>query len=135
MNKEQIEQAANNYIECLLEDEIDYTLIDDEETTYETGRCDALSRFGKDIFTAGAEWRINSIWHTSTEMPSIGIDEYGSGKDCLVKPKYGIIEIGQVLFDEGIYAMSCNNTTYTMDEIEAWAYLDDLLPDRKEDAE
>lgn len=115
MNKEQIEKAAMQ-----AQDKMALHFIFDEKFqptfTY--------------AFAEGADWRINSVWHTNTEMPSIGIDEYGSGKDCLVKPKYGIIEIGQVLFDEGIYAMSCNNTTYTMDEIEAWAYLDDLLPQK-----
>ena len=116
MTKEQIEKAAEDYRMSL-------PYCDDPKIR-------GISIGGYDGFIKGAQWRINSVWHTNTEMPSIGIDEYGSGKDCLVKPKYGIIEIGQVLFDEGIYAMSCNNTTYTMDEIEAWAYLDDLLPQK-----
>lgn len=81
-----------------------------------------------DAFEAGSEWRINSVWHSNTEMPSIGIDEYGSGKDCVVQPKYGVIEIGEAVFDEGIYAISCNREIYTMDEIERWAYVEDLLP-------
>lgn len=122
MTKEQIEKAAK------------------EAEKYSRKRMEENERYKamftrseiKQAFEDGAEWRINSVWHTNTEMPSIGIDEYGSGKDCLVKPKYGVIENGQVIFDEGIYVISCNNTTYTMDEIEAWAYVEDLLYTEKE---
>lgn len=114
MNKEQIERAAMEA--CIIERNI-YN--------------DEYSPYYKEGFKDGALWRINSVWHLNTEMPSIGIDEYGSGKDCVVQPKYGVIEIGEAIFDEGIYAISCNRGVYTMDEIERWAYLDDLLPDKK----
>ena len=79
------------------------------------------------------EWRINSVWHPNTDMPKAEIDEYGCGKNCLVKAKHKtFIEIGQVLF-ENTYVISCERETYTMDEIVRWAYVDDLLPDGKED--
>lgn len=54
--EEEIQKAASEYIDDLSEKEIDYTQIDYEETTYEAGRCDAISRFGKAIFKAGVEW-------------------------------------------------------------------------------
>ncbi len=110
MDKEQIEKAANNYIECLLEEEIDYTLIDDEETTYETGKCDALSRFGKDIFTAGADWRINSVWHDNSEEPNL--------KDLVIvlTPNGGI-------FDFGFWEAKDK-----IREWQLWARMYDLIP-------
>lgn len=143
MYKEQIEKAANNYIESLLEHEIDYTLIDDEETTYETGKCDALSRFGKDISTAGADWRINSVWHDmKSEEPQV----YGEYENriypqipCLVYGKlstgigYGVLywNVTEKCWDDE----ECDDYECSKDAIEQWVYLDDLMPDGKENAE
>ncbi len=113
MDKEQIENEAASYVEDIL-------------GLYYIGEAEA-----ERAFIAGASWRINSVWHPNTEMPNIGIDVYGSGKDCVVQPKYGLIEIGEAIFDDGIYAISCNREIYTMDEIERWAYVEDLLPTKE----
>lgn len=56
MKIEDIEKAGKIYIENLLDYPIDYTIINNEEDNYETGREHALSEFGADIFKAGAEW-------------------------------------------------------------------------------
>ena len=56
MKIEDIEKAGKIYIENLLDYHIDYTIINNEEYNYETGREHALSEFGADIFKAGAEW-------------------------------------------------------------------------------
>ena len=56
MKIEDIEKAGKIYIENLLDYHIDYTIINNEEDNYETGREHALSEFGADIFKAGAEW-------------------------------------------------------------------------------
>ena len=82
-------------------------------------------------FREGAEWADNhpkNVWHDANEEPKDNIDEYGCGEDCLIIPKFGYAEIGQVLFDNGEYAFSCEMCVYSMDEIKCWAYLKNLLP-------
>lgn len=64
MTNEQIEQAAKQYAQYFIED--DYSKAEER------------------AFIAGAKWYINSVRHSNKEMPSIEIDEYGSGKDCVV---------------------------------------------------
>ena len=55
MNKEQIEQVANNYI----------------GHPYEVDEgVDVFSR--REAFKEGAEWRINSVWHDASKEPKIG---------------------------------------------------------------
>ena len=56
MKIEDIEKEGKIHIENLLDYHIDYTIINNEEDNYETGREHALSEFGADIFKAGAEW-------------------------------------------------------------------------------
>lgn len=83
-------------------------------------------------FEEGASWRIESVWHDNSEMPSIGIDKYGCGKDCVVIPTFNrTIELCSVLFDDGKYYFSAEREYYGKDEVERWAYLDDLLPEEK----
>ena len=93
-------------------------------------------------FEAGAKWAdanpkqglvdLSKFWHSNQEMPQQDIDEYGSGRDCLVEIKNSpLIEIGQVLFDDGIFAIACHLNTYAMDEVKRWAYVDELLPKKK----
>lgn len=87
-------------------------------------------------FIAGAEWRINSVWHDmKKEVPQV----YGEYENkvapsipCLVR---GYLSTGygygvrywnvthQVWDDE-----ECDDFECKMDAIEKWAYLDDLLP-------
>lgn len=69
MKKEDIEKAAINHINNVLDSTIDCTVINNEEDNYEAGRRDALFDFGSDIFKAGADWRINSVWHDSKDIP------------------------------------------------------------------
>ena len=63
-------------------------------------------------FVYGAHWRINSVWHDASEEPRIGehiiaIDESGFiAEECYYGRMYGT----------------------------RWAYIDDLLPERKEEA-
>lgn len=55
MNKEQIEQVANNYI----------------GHPYEVDEgVDVFSR--REAFKEGAEWRINSVWHDASKEPKNG---------------------------------------------------------------
>lgn len=60
-------------------------------------------------FLEGAEWRINSLWHNSTEKPQ-------PGKLLVVKTIYGEYDLCYY----GAYALW--NTVMT------WAYMKDLIP-------
>ena len=70
-------------------------------------------------FIAGAHWRINSVWNDGKEIPKM--NEYvlmNLGHRCLV-----MCFITIPLF------LSFRNR----ENIVCWAYISDLLPDRKED--
>lgn len=88
-------------------------------------------------FRAGVKWQRNRVWHKNDEMPERNMDSLGSGEDVLVKPKYtNNIELCQSMrdFDEyGIYYLSGERETYLMEDIEIWAYVNDLLPNNNED--
>ena len=70
-------------------------------------------------FMDGAQWRINSVWHDATKFKP----RHGSKVAVLVGGK----DITVWNFENGMeQAFSCMS-------IKCWAYLDDLIPDRKED--
>lgn len=88
------------------------------------------------LLLEGAEWRINSVWHDNTTIPDRGLDKkLGVGKDVLLKPKYSkIYELCEVLWDfnENCIYLSGYRETFLINNIEIWAYLEDLLPNNKE---
>lgn len=88
----------------------------------EWGEC-PYNPDAKNGFMAGAQWRINSVWHDNSIRP---------GEDCdvLVETKRGI-EMDRYDID---YNELDNGTDWEADVIR-WAYLDDLLPERKEETE
>lgn len=73
----------------------------------------------KNGFMAGVQWRINSVWHDNSIRP---------GEDCdvLVETKRGI-EMDRYDID---YNELDNGTDWEADVIR-WAYVDDLLPEKK----
>lgn len=84
-------------------------------------------------FFSGAKWRINSVWHdVQKELPAPDktvIAEYiidGEKDYCFThrseSPRVSVDKHGFCFYIRGA-------------EITRWAYLDDLLPDRKEEAE
>lgn len=81
---------------------------------------EVLTDFGSSCFIEGAQWRINSVWHDNSIRP---------GEDCdvLVETKRGI-EMDRYDID---YNELDNGTDWEADVIR-WAYVDDLLPERKE---
>lgn len=101
MTIEQIEQAA--------EEMMPYSK--DESSA---GR----SVFGKHYkrgFRAGAQWRINSVWHDPDEKPNgmfVILIDFGT-------------EISPEEFGLGLTAKDLNGAR-------RWAYVSDLLPERKE---
>ena len=74
-------------------------------------------------FMDGAQWRINSVWHNNSIRP---------GEDCdvLVETKRGI-EMDRYDID---YNELDNGTDWEADVIRG-AYVEDLLPERKEETE
>ena len=108
MTREQIEKESHGYISEVYAGDGDF-LPDYEEEV-------------RDGFVAGAQWRINSVWHDNSIRP---------GEDCdvLVETKRGI--------EMDIYDIDKNeldNGTDWEADVLRWAYVDDLLPERKEES-
>lgn len=119
MKKEDIEKAAQDYDDGLI-----YSSIKDQ--------TDVLK-----AFIAGAEYRINSVWHSNIELPIRNIDKYYTGEEILIQTIDGKINFGIVYYGYGfngnmLYTVTCMDKTYTMDEIRRWAYIKDLTPDTEE---
>lgn len=96
MKKEDIKKAAINY-----EEELTYNpkdMYDDEKS-----------------FIAGAEWRINSVWHNVSEKPK-------NGEMILaLRSKYSPIICGPYNFDW--------EETVEVFVLKKWAYVEDLMPE------
>ena len=106
MTREQIEKAAGEYSGSVLGFKDNPVVMNKHKA-----------------FMAGAEWRINSVWHDNSIRP---------GEDCdvIVETKRGI-EMDRYDID---YNELDNGTDWEADVIR-WAYVGDLLPERKEETE
>ena len=113
MNKETIEKAAREYAE----ENPWYP----GETYYESDIREMEEHFA-DTYIDGAQWRINSVWHNTCDIAE-------PGKDCLVEYMGGDGNVGIRIDRRSEYewANACH-----YDKILRWAYVSDLLPDRKE---
>ncbi len=67
-------------------------------------------------FAAGAHWRISSVWHDASESPRTG------DRIIVIDEDYHIVDVGYF-----------GNSDRIMDG-HRWAYINDLLPERKEEA-
>ena len=109
MTREQIEKEARGYISDVYAGD-GYFLPDYEEEV-------------RDGFIAGAQWRINSVWHNSDEEPE-------ERKEILVEYRFmtpaGEIEVRKEVVE------SLDDLSDIYCDVLNWAYLDDLLPERKE---
>ena len=120
MTREQIEKAAN--IEML-------SHYADEE--YPCGIKDIQSDF-IEAFSKGSQWRINSVWH----KPSDYGEELTRNVEVVAKTKRGY-RFGK--FDvvgysnEYIGFVSTSSLEYALSDVLEYAYLEDLLPERKEE--
>lgn len=89
----------------------------------------------RDGFIAGALWRINSVWH----KPSAYGEELTRNVNVIAKTTRGCYRFGK--FDvvgysrEYIGFVSTSSLEYALSDVLEYAYLDDLLPERKEEAE
>lgn len=104
MTKEQIEKATDEYIG--FEPEVDEDLSTSQRRT---------------AFKDGAEWRINSVWRDVEEEPK--------------QNAWFIAQIGDDAFDTFIMQIESNRWDRWCNglNIKCWAYIDDLLPERKEE--
>lgn len=104
MTKEQIEKATDEYI--------GYAREADE------GLGVTMRRHA---FMDGAQWRINSVWHDAEEEPKHNA--------------WFIAQIGDDAFDTFIMQTESNRWDRWCNglNIKRWAYIEDLLPERKEE--
>lgn len=76
---------------------------------------EVLTGFGRSCFIEGAQWRINSVWHDASEKPNgmfVILIDFGD-------------EVGAEEYGLGI-------TTDDLNGAKRWAYVSDLIPERKE---
>ena len=90
------------------------------------------SQQGDALFIDGAEWRIDSVWH----KPSAYGEELTRNVEVVAKTKRGY-RFGK--FDvvgysnEHIGFVSTSRLEYALSDVLEYAYLSDLLPERKEE--
>lgn len=86
----------------------------------------------RDGFIEGSNWRINSVWH----KPSPYGEKLKKDVEVIAKTKRGY-RFGKFdvvgYFNEYIGFVSTSSLEYAISDVLEYAYLDDLLPDRKED--
>ena len=124
MTREQIEKEAMEYAERI-------------------PQSDERREYSREDFIAGAQWRINSVWHDmKKEVPQVYGEyenEVAPSIPCLVRGYlstgygYGVRywNVSYEVWDDE----ECDDYECDKDKIEEWAYLDDLLPERKEETE
>lgn len=105
MNEEEIKKAAK---ETLINESIELQAT--KVGTFQRG------------FIAGAQWRINSVWHDVSEKPE-------NGRYILVDKECRI----QAVWKQNIEDDWLNDVNHF--EITRWAYISDLFPERKEETE
>lgn len=82
-------------------------------------------------FIAGAQYRINSVWH----KPSAYGDELARDVEVIAKTKrgYRFGKFGVSYFShEYVCFISTSGLDYALSDVLEYAYLSDLLPERKE---
>ena len=123
MTTEQIQNAAE---EARLDTAISLTplgshhYIDDIPFINEKLSYDEVA---ESAFIKGANWRINSVWHT--EEPKIG------SVLCIIKLSeedysigYSVTSEGEFKYFDGIFGAGI----ITMDHVKSWVYIYDILP-------
>lgn len=103
MRQEIISDKAQDYVSRLY-----------AENEYPCGLCDIESDV-MESFIDGAQWRVNSVWHDASESPRTG------DRIIVINEDYHIVDVGYF-----------GNSDRIMDG-HRWAYINDLLPERKEE--
>ena len=127
MTKEQIEKAAKEAVQDYFQCNGKYPCKDRDYCEFCNGHNSAFDcneDCGADNFNegfiAGVEWRINSVWHDNSVRPS---------DDCDVLVET-IRRIESDRYDADYNELDSGTDWET--EVIRWAYIEDLLPDRKE---
>ena len=81
---------------------------------------EVLTDFGSSCFIEGAQWRINSVWHDANEKPD---------KNQLV-----VFECRKT-YGRGYSVNFGENYDLLKNVVLKWAYVIDLLPERKEETD
>ena len=81
---------------------------------------EVLTDFGRNCFIEGAQWRINAVWHDGNEKPN---------KNQLV-----LFECRKT-YGKGYSVNFGENYELLKNVVIRWAYVIDLLPERKEETE
>ena len=113
--KQTVEEAAYNYLQKILESS-DFE-INFEEDNYDAGARDAVLDVTERAYIAGAEWRINSVWHSNNRT-------YKAQKPALVIFKNGKAKVYDNLTDLTIESL--------WGEIDRFAYIEDLIPNMED---
>lgn len=81
-------------------------------------------------FIAGAQWRVESVWHTVKDMPSNNMKENRFGELCLVETINGNVEYAQACYEShnGAYYFMAYFGMIELHNTKRWAYIKDLLP-------
>lgn len=116
MTKEQIEKAATD---SLLNDPLE--LRETSVGTFQQG------------FITGANWRIESVWHTVEEVPSRNLNGNHYGELCLVITRDGNIDFAQACYEDinGVYYFKTYSGLIELHNVKKWAYIKDLIPEEK----
>lgn len=103
MTREQIEQTAKDY-------------------AYKTWAGGGFECASNDSFIAGARWRINYVWHNADESPERTYEPI-------------IVEFHDWGMDGNDYDIVDDLRTYktVYSDVIRWAYVSDLIPERKEE--
>ena len=103
MNREQIEKAAWDYAESIPQQ-------------------DERKKYSWEDFIAGAEWRINSVWHNlPNDLPKK--ENTWILLELIFEGRLVYLPVEWVNDEEGAPSQATR-----------WAYIDDLLPERKEES-
>lgn len=139
MTREQIERAANEAVQEHFQcngkypcEERDYCEFCNGNNSAFDCREDCGADDFNEGFFAGAQWRINAVWHE----PSAYGEELKRDVEVIAKTKRGF-RFGK--FDvvgysnEYIGFVSTSSLEYALSDVLEYAYLSDLLPERKEE--
>ena len=122
--------AQNKTDTEMTRDQIEQAAIKSADEELDDFEC----RGHRDGFIAGAQWRINSVWH----KPSAYGEELTRDVEVIAKTTRGY-RFGK--FDvvgysnEYIGFVSTSSLEYALSDVLEYAYLEDLIPERKEEAE
>lgn len=101
MTREEVKNAGSKHAQDM------YCSGDNPTPRYRIAQIHA----SRDGFVAGAEWRINSVWHEASEMP---------------EHKFALVEYD--CFPKGHGYVVVPDPREVIKAITRWAYIEDLLP-------